>query len=216
MCGRFDFHGHPIDVATVFAVDVAGVEWRPSYNVAPTQASAVLANDAGALTVEMMRFGFKRVEGGLLINARSETVSRYPSFREAYKTSRCAVLANGFFEWRAENGKKQPYYFRKRDGSLFAFAGLWQHATAEDEPARFLIITTSPNEVVKPYHNRMPVMLSPDTVKPWVFATAQDKELLRSLMSPANSADMECFPVTPQVNSPKNNSPSNIHAADIG
>ena len=98
MCGRFDFHGEAIDVEAVFGIDAARLNAAPNYNVAPTHTSPVLVNGAPRLNLAQMRFGFKRPAApGLVINARSETVSTTSMFREAYRNRRCAVLANGFF-----------------------------------------------------------------------------------------------------------------------
>ena len=116
----------------------------------------------------------------------------------------------GFFEWRLENGKKQPYYFRRSDKSIFAFAGLWQPGNSPSEPGNFVILTTTPNDVVKPYHDRMPVILVPDCVDAWVRTPAAEQAMLRSLTVPYAADIMEAFAVTPKVNKPANSSPENI------
>jgi putative SOS response-associated peptidase YedK len=143
-----------------------------------------------------MRFGLTRVGKGPVFNARSETASTLATFRAAWRAQRVVVLANGFYEWAPSRPPKQPYYVRRRDARLMTFAGLWFPTT----PASFVILTTEPNAVVSPFHNRMPVMLDYDEAQMWLSAPADDDAALRALMRPCPAAALESYPVSKDVN----------------
>jgi putative SOS response-associated peptidase YedK len=133
------------------------------------------------------------------INAKAETITEKPFFRSSYKNKRCLIPANGFYEWKGSKGHKQPYYFKLEEDKLFAFAGLWDHWENEDKIIESCtIITTSANEVMKPIHNRMPVMLKPDNYDKWLHEG--DKTLLKPY-----EKKMICYPVSTVVNNPKHN-----------
>ena len=188
----------------------------PRYNIAPTQLAAVITNGAGA-TLRGMRWGLiphwakDRSIGTSLINARSETASDKPSFREAFKSKRCLVPATGFFEWKvATTGKgKQPVYIRTKDQDIFSFAGLW---SSWKDPAKgedvltYTILTTEPNDFMKTYHHRMPVILSLESEKMWLSGDS-GKEELQNLLAPCSSENLVAHPVSTVVNSPRNDSP---------
>jgi putative SOS response-associated peptidase YedK len=150
-----------------------------------------------------------------LINARSETVAEKPSFRSAFKSRRCLIPASGFYEWQKTGGRtKQPYFIRPRDGDLFSFAGLWErwHAPQGEIIETCTILTTEANELMRPLHDRMPVMLDAEGEDAWLD-TRSTTEALRSLFVPFVSADMEAYPVSPWVSNAKHEGPRCLEPA---
>lgn len=211
MCGRFAQRSDPKRLAKEFKVaEVPEAEAR--YNVAPTQ------NILGVRTVsderEMTFFKWGLIPswakdatmGARLINARSETVQEKPSFREAFKQRRCIIPADGFYEWRREGGKKQPFFFRMRDERPFGFAGLWERWEGGEGRAinSCTILTTAANEVLRPVHDRMPVILHPDDYSLWLEGDERERALLGELLRPFPAEEMIGYPVSPLVNSPGN------------
>ena len=133
------------------------------------------------------------------INAKAETVDSKPFFRSSFKKHRCLIPANGFYEWKRANNHKQPYYFKLEDADLMAFAGLWDHREQDGEGMNSCtIITTEANDLMKPIHNRMPVILKPEQYDNWLEAGGKD------LLIPYKGA-MTVYPVSTSVNNPRNN-----------
>ena len=153
-------------MAEVFGLDEEPV-LAPRFNIAPTQDVTVVRAPSGRRQAGQVQWGlvpsWARDEsiGSKLINARAETVAEKPAFRAALRARRCLVLADGFFEWQPAGGRKQPWYFRARDGRPFAFAGLWERwqPAGGEAVESCAIITTEANDVVRPVHERMPVIL---------------------------------------------------------
>ena len=210
MCGRYTLSTPAGRLAEEFQLD-STVEISPSYNVAPTQQVAAVLEDEGGRRLEMLRWGLVPSWaddpdiGARMINARSETAPEKPSFRRAFRGRRCLIPADGFYEWKRENGGKQPYYFRMQDGRPFAFAGLWESwDKGGGELRTCTILTTRPNSVLNGIHDRMPVILPHDAYDAWLDPDA-DREELGELMIPYPGADLETYPVSRFVNSPRNN-----------
>jgi putative SOS response-associated peptidase YedK len=210
MCGRYTLSTPAGRLAEEFELDSA-VEISPSYNVAPTQQVAAVLEDEDGRRLEMLRWGlvpFWADNPGIgtrMINARSETAPEKPSFRRAFRGRRCLIAADGFYEWKRENGGKQPYYFRMQDGRPFAFAGLWESWEKGDGALRTCaILTTRANPVLEGIHERMPVILPSDAYNAWLDSDA-DREELGELMIPYPGDDLETYPVSRFVNSPRNN-----------
>jgi putative SOS response-associated peptidase YedK len=147
-----------------------------------------------------------------MINARAETAAEKPAFRAAFRRRRCLVVADGFYEWQKQNGGKQPYYISMRDRKAFAFAGLWEHWAGADgsEIESCTLLTTEPNELVRPLHNRMPVILSPRDYDLWLDVEVQDVQRLRPLFQPFPASQMDAYPISRRVNRPENDDPSVI------
>ena len=149
----------------------------PRYNIAPSQPVAVIPN-TGDNTLSMYKWGLipswskDPAIGDRMINARSESLAEKPSFRNAYRRRRCLILADGFYEWKQNPGmkSKQPVYIRLKTELPFAFAGLWEIWNSPDgsEIRSCTIITTQPNSLLEPIHNRMPVILPPDAYNQWL------------------------------------------------
>ena len=145
--------------------------------------------------------------GNSLINARADTVAEKPAFRSAFKKRRCLAPADGFYEWKRENGKT-PYYFRLKDESPFAFAGLWERWEKGDEPVESCtLITCEANGVVGPVHNRMPVILKPEGYARWLDPEEQRSEDLVRLLAPLPDDWLSAHPVGKLVNNPRNEDP---------
>jgi putative SOS response-associated peptidase YedK len=199
MCSRYFLDADGNVIAYTFNVPVHD-RIRKRFNIAPTQQAPVVRADAsGAREVAMLRWGLvpswarDLAIGNKMINARSETAAEKPSFRNAFKSRRCVIPATGFFEWKGEPGRKQPYAITAADQPLFAFAGLWEswrprEASEEGGPVEtFTILTTQANETVAAIHDRMPVILPAESVQAWLTAPpAQAQALLRPYAGPVN------------------------------
>ena len=209
MCGRYSFV--PTEsIAARFDIQQAQLTLLPRYNVAPSQSMPVVVRNSPNRLVEM--------QWGLIpswskepraqfstINARAETITKSPVFRGPFKSRRCLVPASGFYEWRQTGQGKQPYCIRLREGDLFAFAGLydvWRDGEG-NELYSYTVITTTPNDLVAPIHNRMPVILRQEDEQVWLDNEADSARLLALLVAyPADK--MEAYPVSRAVNSPAN------------
>jgi putative SOS response-associated peptidase YedK len=216
MCGRFVRHTKPSVYATLFEVD--SVPAGPSYNVAPTQSVAAVRMQHDRRECVLLRWGmipfWAKDKKTSYINARAETVIEKPAFRAALNKRRCLVLADGYFEWRTEGKAKQPFFFHLRDNQPFAFAGLWDCWKGADEPIESCtIITTEANDLSRPVHDRMPVMLTSQACALWLDPDIEDRTVLQELLKPYPPGAMECYPVATLVNSPLNNSPECIERA---
>lgn len=218
MCGRYTITIDADSAREDLGIVQMPADFTPRFNVAPTQPIAVVA-DANTRAAEWMRWGLipswakDPSIGSKLINARAETVNEKPSFRAAFAKRRCLILADGFYEWQkgaGAKGRSQPYYFRREDGKPFAFAGLWEFwKSPEGEPIRSAtIITTAANDLVRPVHERMPVMLSGDDLWTWLEG-ASESDLL-ALLKPYPPEQMMRFPVSPMVNRPEYDRPDLI------
>ncbi|NJL87634.1 MAG: SOS response-associated peptidase [Leptolyngbyaceae cyanobacterium SM1_1_3] len=223
MCGRYTQSHSGEAIAAAF--ELAAVPTvTVSYNIAPTQlVSVVLAAESGRQH-SLMRWGLvpgwakDPSIGNRLINARAETVHEKPSFRTAFRRRRCLVIADGFYEWhRLKDSKtKQPYYFQRRDRQLFAFAGLWEHWQNEQEAiSSCTLLTTQPNSLLAPVHDRMPVMLPAEVYDRWLNPQEQRPESLQPLLVPYTATEMQRYPVSQQVNNPSHNSLSCIEPIEL-
>jgi putative SOS response-associated peptidase YedK len=226
MCGRFTLAASPTELAALFDLDGASLPaLAPRYNIAPTQSiAAVRAAPAdGRRELVLLRWGFipawaKDPSGGApLINARSETAADKPTFRAAFRRRRCLVPADGFFEWHTENGKKQPYYFTLADGAPFAIAGLWERwqAPTGDVVESCTLLTTEANDLVRPLHDRMPVILAPADYPLWLDPEVNDPGPPASLLVPFQASAMAGRPVSPRVNAVRNDDPGCVEPIDL-
>ncbi len=213
MCGRYAASRSPEDLVEEFEVDDRPEQVLPaSYNVAPTQQVAAVLEEEGERRLEMLKWGLvpswadDPEIGARMINARSETAAEKPSFRSAFRRRRCLIAADGFYEWKRENGGKQPYYFHMQEGRPFAFAGLWESWEKGGHGAlrSCAILTTRANSVLDGIHDRMPVILPSESYDAWLDPDA-DREELAELLIPYPGDDLETYPVSRFVNSPRNN-----------
>jgi putative SOS response-associated peptidase YedK len=211
MCGRFTLTASREALTSLFPLfDVPDLQ--PRYNVAPTQAVLAVRQPADRDRPELVWLKWGLVPswaddlalGHRLINARAETAAAKPAFRSAFRQRRCLVLADGFYEWQNLGKQKQPYYFRLWDGSPFAFAGLWEHWERDGKALdSCTVLTTGANELVKPLHERMPVILSPRDFALWLDPKGAKGPELQALLRPFPAEAMTSFPVGPHVNNPR-------------
>lgn len=217
MCGRFTITLDPADLQQEFNLGDLPEEWKPRYNVAPTQNIPVVKEETKR-DVEMMHWGLipfwakEKSIGQRMINARAETLQEKPAFRQAFKQRRCLILADGFFEWQRKDAKspKVPMYFQLKDGKPFAFAGLWEtwRENPDAELQSCTIITCAPNELVGQIHNRMPVILDKEIC--WHWLTGQNLQDLQKMLMPYPANKMQAHSVGRQVNNPCEDNPDII------
>jgi putative SOS response-associated peptidase YedK len=219
MCGRFTLFSSAEAIAQIFEVDVPA-DITPSYNIAPSQTvkAVVQMADLSKRILHCFRWGLipswakDPAIGFKLINARAETASEKPSFRSAFKHRRCLIPTDGFYEWQhAEDGKakKQPYFFSLKDGNPFALAGLWESWKSPDGEVieSCTILTTKANDILRPIHDRMPVILDSKDWDMWLDPSFNNMHELQEILKPYPAEVMTSHPVSTLVNSPKNNSP---------
>lgn len=216
MCGRYALIISGRTLAEHFDLP-SEPEMAPRFNIAPTQRVPVVRSGAAAAReLAQLKWGLvpfwakDPALGARMINARSETAAEKPAFRRAMRLRRCLVPASAFYEWRREAGGKTPWAIRFVDGRPFAFAGLWESwGGGEDEPLETCtILTTSPNPVVAPLHDRMPVILDPGDYDEWLAAGELSEERRTLLLGPHPPQGMHAYPVSRRVNSPANDDPS--------
>lgn len=216
MCGRFTLTVDPAELQDTFANFIFPSKFAPRFNVAPSQPVLAIPND-GANTADFFVWGLIPMWakdpsiGSRLINARGETVAEKASFRGSFKYKRCLILADGFYEWKTNPGKKTkiPYFIHMQDRKPFAFAGLWDSWESADGSSikTCTIITTEPNDLMATIHNRMPVILHPRDYTNWLEASPQTPEKLIPLIKPFPPDTMSAYPVSTLVNKPGNDSP---------
>ena len=216
MCGRFGFSMPPKRAAEHFGLEAAPERLAPRWNIAPTQnAACVLRHpDTDARVLRMLRWGLiphwskDPKVGARMINARSETVSSKPAYRAAFKSRRCLVCADCFYEWQAlDEGGKRPWMYRVEGGGPFAMAGLWEYWRGPSGDVHtFVVLTCRANELTARVHERMPVILAPEAYGAWL-APGTAKRDLGGLMVPYHGP-MEAVPVTRRVNTPAVDDPS--------
>lgn len=216
MCGRFTLTVDGEQLAE--QLDLPAVpEIAPRYNIAPTQPVAAVRASMAAGRRELTYFHWGLIPswakdlkiGARMINARAETAAEKPAFRAALKYRRCLVPADGFYEWQKTNGKKQPIYIKMADGRPFAFAGLWEHWQGADgsEIESCTLLTTTPNDLVRPIHDRMPVILHPEDYDLWLDPKMQTAGPLQPLLQPYPAEEMTLYPVSTLVNTPQIDDP---------
>jgi putative SOS response-associated peptidase YedK len=216
MCGRYRLSGTE-HVAEFFEAEQTE-ELSPRYNIAPSQPVVTIRQAGDCRVIAMARWGLvpswarDASIGYRMINARSETVLQRSAFREAFVSRRCLVPADGFYEWKKAGTVKQPFHFSMKDDSLFAFAGLWDRwespqGTVVESCA---ILTTTPNELVRDVHDRMPVILHPSRYQAWLTTPPPEARNLTEFLVPFAAKLMSCYEVTRLVNSPQNDTPDCI------
>ena len=243
MCGRYASARKRIELLEEFSVqrDRVPDDLPPDYNVAPTRAvyavmdreqrraaDADQPDEGVARELRVVRWGLvpswaKDISiGSRLINARAETVATKPAFRRAFARHRCLLPADGFYEWEKsgdpKKAAKQPYYIRREDGGVLAFAGLYElwrdKDRPDDDPDSWLwtatIITTRAEDEVGRIHDRMPMVIEPARWADWLDPTATSAEALHGLMTPAASVHLTTYPVSTEVNSVRHNGPGLI------
>ena len=223
MCGRYALTETP-DIDVRFLAEFVETGWlNPRYNIAPSQDVAAVTNE-GARRIERMRWGLipfwakdPRI-GYRMINARAETVARTPAFRASFKSKRCLIPADGFYEWKRNGKARTPFFFRLTNGGVFAFAGLYDRWRDPDGSlvSSCSIITTEPNELAAPVHDRMPVILPYEAEAAWLNLEVEGPGELLPLLKPFPAASMQAYRVSSLVNSAKNDTPECVAPAEPG
>ena len=210
MCGRYRLSRRKQLVDEYFDSVSDEPDWAPRYNIAPTQPAPVIRQHPKepVRQLSLMRWGLipswaKDSSGAAqMINARSETASTKPAFRDALKSRRCLIPADGFYEWMRTGKTKQPYCFEVNDGQLFAFAGIWDRW--KDPSGQWVktcsILTTPPNAVTSPVHDRMPGILDPDSYDLWLDPRMTNLAAASELLKPYDARLMRCYPVSARIN----------------
>mgnify|MGYP002636797464 CR=1 FL=1 len=214
MCGRYSFAIEDELIKERFGVSVRSAIYKARYNCAPSQELAIISNESPT-ELQFYRWGLipfwakDPLIGNKLINARAETISEKPSFKNAFRRRRCLVPADGIYEWK-KNPTKTPYRIVLDSGAPFSMAGIWEKWVSGNGEIihSFSIITTEPNQLIAPIHNRMPVILLPENEKMWLDST--NEAALRELLKPYPAGLMKAFPVSKLVNSPGNDTPEVI------
>lgn len=229
MCGRFTLTTTKEIVAEVFGLTAARIgSIPPRYNIAPSQQILVVRNDAhGSRELAALRWGLipswapDPAIGARMINARAETLAEKPSYGAALRQRRCLILADGFYEWAAAaTGKqKRPFLFRREDNHPFAMAGLWERWQPRGDSATgaiesCTIITTAANELVRPIHARMPVIISQPDFDHWLDCQFHDLGYIESRLVGYQGKDMNATAVTTYVNTAANDDPNCIEPLD--
>jgi putative SOS response-associated peptidase YedK len=216
MCGRYSLHANPEVVALQFGL-AQPPEFKPSYNVCPGREILVVRTDReGRRVARAHRWGLvphwakDPAIGNKLANARGESLIERPAFRDAFRQWRCLVPASGFYEWQSRGGRKLPWYARPSDAELFALAGitaLWQGLRTVS------LITTEPNELMQPIHDRMPVIIAPENYDAWLDPASRDAEQLMRFVQPYPASRMSAHRVGTRVSKPENDDPSLLEEA---
>ena len=199
MCGRFVLISDLKTIQNDFNIQNIFCEHQPSWNIAPTQAVPVIIHHNGNNQLVSYRWGLipswskDPSIANKLINARAETVDKKPSFRDAFKKRRCLIVADGFYEWKKEGKFIIPQYFYLKSGRPFGFAGIYETWTSPDkkEINTCTIITTDANELIKPMHDRMPVILPKDQEQVWLDSDMTDVSGLLSILKAYPSEEMD-------------------------
>jgi putative SOS response-associated peptidase YedK len=226
MCGRFTLteeNTQRLALALGIPEDAVTDEYRPRWNVAPTDLHWILRmkredRELRPAKWGLVRFGSENAKDAFKhINARAESLDKRPVFRNAWRRNRrCAVPVDGFFEWVGPKEARQPVWFHRPDHAPFLLGGLYESwQPSPDEWQRtFTIITTEPNDVVRPIHDRMPVVLPSDGLDEWLFQGNEDHEALRAFLGPAPNDTLVPTAVSPRVNSVKNDDRACVEPVD--
>jgi putative SOS response-associated peptidase YedK len=210
MCGRYRLSRRKQILEEHFDCVAEMDDWDPRYNIAPTQSVPVIRQHPKEPVrgLSLLRWGLvprwaKDASGAAkMINARSETAGMKPAFADALKFRRCLVPANAFYEWQKMGKVKQPYCFEMNNGDLFAFAGLWErwNDAGGKSLETFSILTTTPNAVAASVHDRMPVILDPDSYDLWLDPGMKDVAAVSELLKPCDARMMRCYPISDRIN----------------
>jgi putative SOS response-associated peptidase YedK len=206
MCGRYALHSNPDVVALQFGLDQPP-QFKASYNICPgTDILVVTGKGARQHRWGLIPHWAKDPAiGNKLANARGESIAERPAFRDAFRQWRCLVPASGFYEWQTIAGQKHPWYLHPRDAALFGLAGitsLWNGVHSVS------LITTAPNSLMQPIHDRMPVIVAPEDYAQWLDPANRETGQLMSFVRPYPADRMEGWPVSPRVNQPENDEPA--------
>ncbi|MGQ9502305.1 MAG: SOS response-associated peptidase [Anaerolineae bacterium] len=216
MCGRFVLYSSLDEIVRAFDVQLVRAQWHPRYNIAPTQSVLVIRREGDIKVLDEMKWGLiphwaqERSLGEGIVNARAETLHRRPSFKRPFASQRCLVVADGFYEWRKSNHERTPFFFYLKRHP-FGFAGIYDiwHSPEGEVFHTCAIITTNANELIRPLHDRMPVILSKEAETYWLDPRTPTVELIR-LLQTTSVEDMQGYEVSKKVNSSTYDTPECI------
>lgn len=216
MCGRFTLTADAPDIENELGAVGVPDDYLPRYNIAPSQQVLAVGRNGERLGFASFRWGLVPAwarnpsVGSRLINARAETAHARPAFRDAFARRRCLIPADGFYEWQHAHGSRQPFHVRRVDRRVFTFAGLWERWFAPDGDPLLscTILTCDPSPLVRPIHDRMPVILGRDDRDAWLDPETPLPRL-RSLLAPwPRDTELEAVRVSTLVNDPRNDIPA--------
>lgn len=221
MCGRYVVAG-TTELSERFQLRTIPFDWFPTWNAAPTQKLPVIVAGADGRALRLMQWGllprWRRAGQRAIapINARAETLLDKPMFKRLVSDHRCLVPISGFYEWREQGAgkRKQPFYVTAKDGRLWALAGLYDEQPGPDgEPlVSYTVVTTAANPLLRPLHERMPVILTPEAEAEWLDPNVADPRQVERLLVPYPEDRIALWPVSPAVNSVRNNGAELIRA----
>lgn len=207
MCGRFALYASDEEIKETFnVVQLPLISKR--YNIAPGQDALCIKNNNGSKEAVIMHWGLIPIWAQNssisrhLINARAETIETKPAFRNAFKTHRGLIIMSGFYEWKRENGKKQPFYFKHPDDKPVAVAAIWDAWQNGDGTLvqSCCLVTTDANQLMRPVHDRMPVLLNKSQQAIWLNHDSFDKTALKDILMPCSENELIRYPVTIKMN----------------
>ena len=216
MCGRFSQQRPASELAEIFAADPLADDPGPRFNVAPTDEALVVVQREDRPAITAYRWGLiphwadAAKVGSRMFNARAETLTRSPAFRDAFRRKRCLVPVDGFYEWHREGTRRQPFAIAQADGRPLALAGLWSgwRDPAADRVVRtFTIITTGPNDQMAGLHDRMPVVVPEAAWSRWLDPALPDPSELNGLFEPSDEVELRIWAVSSLVNNVRNDGP---------
>jgi putative SOS response-associated peptidase YedK len=223
MCGRFTQERPVSDLAEIFAAEALVDEPGGRYNIAPTDEAIVVVERDDRRALKGYRWGLiphwapdARI-ASRTFNARAESIASMPAFRESFRRRRCLVPVDAFYEWKREDGVRQPYRIFRTDGRPLALAGLWagwKNPETDEVRRTFTIVTTTPNAVVTALHDRMPVIVPDDAWGRWLDPRPTDLDELRALLEPSDEVALEIAPASRLVNDVRNDGPQLLLALD--
>ena len=219
MCGRFTQERPASELAEIFGAEPLTDDPGGRYNVAPTDEAVVVVQREDRRAVTAYRWGLiphwatDAKVASRMFNARAETLTRSPAFREAFRRRRCLVPVDSFYEWKREGTIRQPYRVVRDDGRPLALAGLWagwRDPATETVRRTFTIVTTTPNDALRDLHDRMPVVIPEDAWDRWLEPTPEDAGELLGLLIPTDDVELTIYPVVRDVNDVRRDGPGLI------
>ncbi|HEY7466305.1 MAG TPA: SOS response-associated peptidase [Dehalococcoidia bacterium] len=226
MCGRFTLtwkeRERLAEELGVPVEEISDTDYKPRYNIAPTDPHWIVRMRLEEREILPAKWGLVNSwakdakRAAAQINARAETIDTSGAFRDAFAKRRCVVPADGFFEWVGAGTDRRPIWFHRPDGQLILFAGLYESwpATPDNWQRTFTVITTTPNRVVEPIHDRMPVILDDDAVDRWLDPREEDTDVLKRMLAPAPDSLLVTLAVSQRVNSVRNDDPACLLPAE--
>jgi putative SOS response-associated peptidase YedK len=225
MCGRFSQQRPASELAEIFAAEPLAEELGPHFNVAPTDDALLVVQREERRAITAYRWGLiphwadSSKVGSRMFNARAETLTASPAFRDALRRKRCLVPVDGFYEWKREGTRRQPFLIARSDGRPLALAGLWsgwRDPTADRVIRTFTIVTAGPNAQVADLHDRMPVVIADEAWSTWLDPGLDDPAELQGLLVPNEDVDLRIVAVSRLVNDVRNDGPELIEPALTG